>query len=184
MQKVHVFTLICLILLFGLALVLLVSNFYDFSANSDSEDSFLSFVTADDFYFARQWVAIELTNNGEEPIYYFDSHCDCTTKILKKTIFGFEGLTGCLECTAPQQGKLLNINEKVVLYELIHERGFYKIRIPYSFSNNLESATGFIETNEFEIKENSCSVEKVQNSCANGRIVYRIPPSCEFQDCF
>lgn len=145
--------------------------------------SSVTFRTVGNSFAAREWFAVELTNNGGEPIYYFNSHCECITKILKRGLVGFEEPKYCLECLAPRQGELLNPGEKVILYQNIGVIGTYKIRIGYGATNDLSSATNSIETNEFEITQNDCPSEANTNLCPRNRGMYQIPPNCEYQAC-
>lgn len=142
--------------------------------------------TRGDSFDAREWVPIEILNTGSKPIYYMDSQCGCAITSLKKGAFGFEEPKGCLECLK-KGGTLLNPGEKARIYKNIHFTGTYKIRIPYSSTNDLDSndlsSASSVETNEFEITENSCSPEPNTELCSGGRGMYKVLPNCEYQQC-
>ncbi len=138
----------------------------------------VTFKTTQDSFAERERIPIELSNNGEEPIYYEYTPCGCMIKILKNGIFQ---PTRCLACLSLGISKRLNPNEKIVLYERIFETGVYKRVISYSLSEDL-SYPIIIETNEFEITQNNCPDDENLNLGPRYEVVYRIPPNCEFQE--
>lgn len=118
--------------------------------NKHVVEDFVTLKTIGDSFAEGEIISLELENKGEEPIYYHDTACGGSIKILRNGVFQ---KTRIFECLYNGEGELLLPGEKVILYDQINEAGTYKRTISYSLEKSTDAQKITTESNEFYITE-------------------------------